>query len=143
MLLNHCQQVKAQRDDLQVGYDKAVRQTDSLQQDVIVYRSMLKDDGRNVDIPLEERHGRIWLDQLEKGRVPRVTTDQKKIFALLESNEKQGFIPSHRLKAPLQALKQLIQKAVEFSMEAVRSFAADQKQSKTQKSRSRDDGRSL
>lgn len=135
--------MKIQRDELQVSYDKAVHQKDALQNDVIVYRSMLKDDGRDLEIPLEERHGRIWLDQLEKGRVPKATTDQKKVLALLESNKKQGLIPSHRLKVPLQTLKQLIQKAIEFSMEAVRSLAADQNQSKTKKSRSRDDGMSL
>lgn len=137
------EKIRGQRDVFQANYEATLRKSEALQQKIIVYESMLKDDGRNLTISQDERIGRIVLHHLENGREPKNLKDNEKWLAILEKNQQQGLIPSHRLNKYLEVFKAKVRKAVEVSMGFVRNKVTDQRPSKPTKSRSQDDGMSL
>lgn len=118
-------------------------------QNEIIYKSMLKDTNRDLNITDLEKKGRLSLDSLEKGNVPANLEKAQMWESVLEENERAGTIPKNRIQGVLKGIKaHIVDKHVKESGFSVRElkdrhFKRKESERKTppQQSRSWDRGR--
>lgn len=103
----------------------------------IVFKSMLQDDDRNLDISQTEINGRIILFNLENGHEPKNREQGESWTSTLEENKRLKTIPQSRLQWGLETLKVFIDKLLgrNFSMDSVLHKA---RQEKSKKSKSKE-----
>ncbi|MGX7395669.1 MobV family relaxase [Carnobacterium mobile] len=91
----------------------------------IVYKSLLKDTGRELDVSSLEIKGRLVIDNVENGRLPKSEDKTKKWISVLEQNKEAGTIPLNRLESILDTLKALLEKLLNrelsFSLDSLKS----------------------
>lgn len=91
----------------------------------IVYKSMLKDTGRELEVSSLEIKGRLVIDNVENGRLPKSEDKTKKWISVLEQNKEAGTIPLNRLESILDTLKALLEKLLNkelsFSLDGLKS----------------------
>lgn len=87
----------------------------------IIFKSMLQDDDRDLNISQTERNGRIILFNLESGHEPDNREQAETWTSTLEENKRLKTIPQSRLQWGLDKVKQFIDKILgrDFSMESV------------------------
>ncbi|MEK4715953.1 hypothetical protein MKX62_24605, partial [Sporosarcina sp. FSL K6-5500] len=102
----------------------------------IVFKSMLQDDNRDLNISQTEINGRIILFNLENGHGPKDREQGESWTSTLEENERLKTIPQSRLQRGLEKLKVFIDKLLgrNFSMDSV-LHKAQQEKSKKPKSK--------
>lgn len=98
----------------------------------IVFKSMLQDDDRDLNISQTEINGRIILFNLENGHEPKNREQGESWTSTLEENKRLKTIPQSRLQRGLEKLKVFIDKLLgrNFSMESVLQQAEKEKSKK-------------
>ncbi|MEK4715929.1 MobV family relaxase [Sporosarcina sp. FSL K6-5500] len=87
----------------------------------IIFKSMLQDDNRDLNISQTEINGRIILFNLENGHEPKNREQGESWTLTLEENKRLKTIPQSRLQRGLDKLKQFIDKLLGrgFSMDSI------------------------
>lgn len=95
----------------------------------IVFKSMLQDDNRDLNISQTEINGRIILFNLENGHGPKDREQGESWTSTLEENKMLKTIPQSRLQRGLEKLKVFIDKLLgrNFSMDSVLHKAQQEK----------------
>lgn len=92
---------------------------------VIIYKSILKDAKIPFQISEMEKQGRLILSKVENGRMPEDEQKAKKWISVLEQNKEAGTIPLNRLESILEVLKafleKLLNKELKFSLDGLKS----------------------
>jgi len=98
----------------------------------IVFKSMLQDDNRDLNISQTEINGRIILFNLESGHGPEDREQGERWTSTLEENKRLKTIPQNRLQRGLEKLKVFIDKLLgrNFSMNSVLQQAEKEKSKK-------------
>lgn len=85
----------------------------------------MKDTGRELDVSSLEIKGRLVIDNVENGRLPKSEDKTKKWISVLEQNKEAGTIPLNRLESILDTLKALLEKLLNrelsFSLDSLKS----------------------
>lgn len=101
------------------------------QRNEIIYKSMLQDTNRDLNISEVEKYGRLILFNLENGHEPRNKNEAEHWFSILEENKEAQTIPINRLEGFLERLKafldRLLGKERKYSLEGLKK---QQEQSK-------------
>lgn len=97
----------------------------------IVFKSMLQDDNRDLNISQTEIDGRLILFNLENGHEPLDRERGERWSSTLEENKRLKTIPQSRLQRGLDKLKQFIEKFL------VRGFSMDSVLQKVEQEKSR------
>lgn len=97
----------------------------------IVFKSMLQDDNRDLNISQTEIDGRLILFNLENGHEPLDREQGERWSSTLEENKRLKTIPQSRLQRGLDKLKQFIEKFL------VRGFSMDSVLQKVEQEKSR------
>ena len=97
----------------------------------IVFKSMLQDDNRDLNISQTEIDGRLILFNLENGQEPLDREQGERWSSTLEENKRLKTIPQSRLQRGLDKLKQFIEKFL------VRGFSMDSVLQKVEQEKSR------
>lgn len=102
----------------------------------IVFKSMLQDDNRDLNISQTEINGRIILFNLENGHEPKDREQGESWTSTLEENKRLKTISQSRLQRGLETLKVFIDKLLgrNFSMDSV-LHKVQQEKSKKPKSK--------
>lgn len=113
---------------------KAEKQVRSLEDEVdqlkehrrneIIYKSMLQDVGRDLNISEVEKKGRLIMFNLENGYEPKNLQEGEEWLSILQENKKSGKIPEKRLEGFLGLLKafldRLLGKGQKYSLEGLK-----------------------
>lgn len=112
------------------------------QKDAIVYKSMLQDTNRDLEISETEKKGRLILFNLENGHEPRNRQEGEQWLSILEENKKAKTIPQKRLEGFIERLKAFLDKILgkerKFSLEGLKNQSEQSQQGrrlKTQRNR--------
>ncbi|MEK4678280.1 MobV family relaxase [Bacillus sp. FSL K6-2944] len=124
---------RADHVELQFGLlEKEVEQLKKHRTDAIVYKSMLEDTNREVDISELEKKGRLILFNLENGQEPENQKEGERWLSILEENEKAQTIPRRRLEGFIERLKvfldKILGKSREFSLGGLKRLSEQSKQ---------------
>lgn len=94
------------------------------QRNEIIYKSMLQDTDRNLNISEVEKKGRLILYNLENGYSPKNLEEGQRWLSVLEENKKYKTIPERRLEGFLRRLKafidKLLGKSQKYSMDGLK-----------------------
>lgn len=95
-----------------------------LQRNEIIYKSMLQDTNRDLNISEVEKYGRLILFNLENGHEPKNKNEAEHWFSILEENKEDQTIPIKRLEGFLERLKafldRLLGKEQKYSLEGLK-----------------------
>nr|WP_173479874.1 MobV family relaxase [Bacillus thuringiensis] len=124
--------------ELQFGLlEKEVEQLKKHRTDAIIYKSMLQDTNRGVEISELEKKGRLVLFNLENGHEPKDQKEGKRWLSILEENKKVQTIPQKRLEACIERLKvfldKILGKSREFSLAGLKRLSEQSKQERQPK----------
>ncbi|MCI0768408.1 hypothetical protein LOK41_27440, partial [Bacillus sp. TL12] len=107
--------------------------------DAIVYKSMLQDTNRNLEISELEKNGRLVLFNLENGHEPKNRKEGEQWLSILEENKKANTIPQKRLEGFIERLKAFLDKILgkerKFSLEGLKRQSEQSKQERRPKTR--------
>ena len=131
---------RADHAELQFGLlEKEVDQLKKHRTDAIIYKSMLQDTNRGVEISELEKKGRLVLFNLENGHEPENQKEGERWLSILEENKKAKTIPQKRLEAFIERLKvfldKILGKSREFSLEALKRQSERLKQTRQPKTK--------
>lgn len=94
----------------------------------IVYKSILKDTGRDPNITDLEKKGRLALDNLERGKPPKSVEKSRLWESAIIKNVDAGLIPKNRTQGYLKGLEKHIQdKTTEETLSAFKAFTEKKK----------------
>ncbi|MEK4678275.1 MULTISPECIES: MobV family relaxase [Bacillus] len=124
---------RADHAELQFGLlEKEVDQLKKHRTDAIVYKSILQDTNRHIQISELEKKGRLVLFNLENGHEPKNQKEGENWLSILEENKKAQTIPQKRLEAFIERLKAFLDKILgkgkEFSLEGLKRLSEQLKQ---------------
>lgn len=124
---------RADNAELQFGLlEKEVDQLKKHRTDAIVYKSILQDTNRHIQISELEKKGRLVLFNLENGYEPKNQKEGENWLSILEENKKAQTIPQKRLEAFIERLKafldRILGKGKEFSLEGLKRLSEQLKQ---------------
>jgi len=107
--------------------------------DAIVYKSILQDTNRDIQISELEKKGRLVLFNLENGHEPKKQKEGKQWLSILEENKRAKTIPQKRLEAFIERLKAFLDKILgkgkEFSLEGLKRRSEQLKQTRQPKTK--------
>jgi Plasmid recombination enzyme len=129
---------RADHAELQFGLlEKEVDQLKKHRTEAIIYKSMLQDTNRGVEISELEKKGRLVLFNLENGHEPEDQKEGERWLSILEENKKAKTIPQKRLEAFIERLKvfldKILGKSREFSLEGLKRLSEQSKQERQPK----------
>ncbi|MGK8430781.1 MobV family relaxase [Bacillus cereus] len=129
---------RADHVELQFGLlEKEIDQLKKHRTDAIVYKSMLEDTNREVDISELEKKGRLILFNLENGQEPEDQKEGERWLFILEKNKEAQTIPHRRLEGFIERLKvfldKILEKSREFSLEGLKRLSEQSKQERQPK----------
>ncbi|WP_257208249.1 MobV family relaxase [Bacillus thuringiensis] len=90
--------------------EKEVDKLKKYRTDAIVYKSILQDTNRHIEIGELEKKGRLVLFNLENGHEPKNQKEGQQWLSILEENKKAKIIPQKRLEAFIERLKAFLDK---------------------------------
>lgn len=132
-------------DNAEFQFGLLEKETDKLKEhrtDAIVYKSMLQDINRNLEISETEKKGRLILHNLENGHKPKNREEGEQWLSILEENKEANTIPKKRLEGFIERLKAFLNKILgkerKYSLEGLKrqsEQSKQRKQPKTQKNR--------
>ena len=117
------------------------------QKNEIIYKSMLQDTDRDLNISETERKGRLIIFNLENGHDPKNRQEGQQWLSILEENSKAKTIPQKRLEGLIERLKafidRLLGKENKFSLDGLKNLKEQEqiRQKPKAKKKSRDMGR--
>ncbi|ANS52591.1 hypothetical protein BM86_14200 [Bacillus thuringiensis] len=131
---------RADHAELQFGLlEKEVDQLKKHRTDAIVYKSILQDTNRHIQISELEKKGRLVLFNLENGHEPKNQKEGENWLSILEENKKAKTIPQKRLEAFIERLKAFLDKILgkgkEFSLEGLKRRSEQLKQKREPKTK--------
>ncbi|PEW69381.1 hypothetical protein CN448_12835 [Bacillus cereus] len=107
--------------------------------DAIVYKSILQDTNRHIEIGELEKKGRLVLFNLENGHEPKNQKEGQQWLSILEENKKVKTISQKRLEAFIERLKAFLDKILgkgkEFSLEGLKRKSEQLKQTRQLKTK--------
>ncbi len=129
--------------ELEKELEGKTEKLDKVQRKEIIYKSMLQDTGRDLDISVLEEKGRLIMFNLENGHEPENAQEGSRWLSILEDNKKAKTIPINRLEGFLSVLKafldRLTSKVSQYSLEGLKNKNNEIKRTtKFQKSKSWD-----
>lgn len=129
--------------ELEKELEAKTEKLDKIQRKEIIYKSMLQDTGRDLDISVLEEKGRLIMFNLENGHEPENAQEGSRWLSILEDNKKAKTIPINRLEGFLSVLKafldRLTSKVSQYSLEGLKNKNNEIKRTtKFQKSKSWD-----
>lgn len=117
--------------------EQSVSLSKRLNENQIVYKSMLKDTNRDIDIGRVEKAGRIIIDKIENNKMPKDVVMAEKWLGILEENKRAETIPLNRIESILDRIKDFIDRLLgrqnQFSLEGVKSKDNELKREDTPK----------
>nr|WP_180544679.1 MobV family relaxase [Bacillus thuringiensis] len=131
---------RADNAEFQFGLlEKEVDQLKKHRTDAIVYKSILQDTNRQIEISELEKKGRLVLFNLENGHEPKNQKEGEQWLSILEENKKAKTIPQKRLEAFIERLKifldKILRKGREFSLEGLKRKSEQLKQTRQPKTK--------
>lgn len=131
---------RADHAELQCGVlEKEVDQLQKHRTDAIIYKSMLQDTNRGVDISELEKKGRLVLFNLENGHEPEDQKEGERWLFILEENKKAQTIPQKRLESFIERLKVFLDKILgesrEFSLAGLKRLSEQSKHERQPKTK--------
>ncbi|MEN6662340.1 MobV family relaxase [Bacillus sp. GL1(2024)] len=118
---------------------KEVDQLKEHRENAIIYKSMLQDINRDVEISETEKKGRLILHNLENGYKPKNRQEGEQWLSILEENKKANTIPQKRLDGFIERLKAFLDKILgkerKYSLEGLKCQSKQSKQEKRPKAR--------
>lgn len=118
---------------------KEVDQLKEHRENAIIYKSMLQDINRDVEISETEKKGRLILHNLENGYKPKNRQEGEQWLSILEENKKANTIPQKRLDGFIERLKAFLDKILgkerKYSLEGLKRQSKQSKQEKRPKAR--------
>ncbi|RVU63628.1 hypothetical protein BM74_13980 [Bacillus thuringiensis] len=90
--------------------EKEVNQLKEHRIDAIIYKSMLQDINRDVEISETEKKERLILHNLENGYKPKNRQEGEQWLSILEENKKANTIPQKHLDGFIERLKAFLDK---------------------------------
>ncbi|MGE6618776.1 MobV family relaxase [Bacillus mycoides] len=129
---------RADHAELQFGLlEKEVDQLKKHRTDAIIYKSMLQDTNRGVEISELEKKGRLVLFNLENGHEPEDQKEGERWLSILEESKKAKTIPQKRLEAFIERLKVFLDKVLgkskEFSLAGLKRLSEKSEQGRQPK----------
>lgn len=85
-----------------------VEKLEKAENELILAKSLLKDNGQDLMMNESEQLGRLIIDSFERGLFPKDFSKAQEAYSVLEENKKAGTIPVHRLERILEVLKAFI-----------------------------------
>lgn len=124
---------RADHAELQCGVlEKEIDQLKKHRIDAIVYKSILQDTNRHIEISELEKKGRLILFNLENGQEPEDQKEGERWLFILEKNKEAQTIPHRRLEGFIERLKvfldKILEKSREFSLEGLKRLSEQSKQ---------------
>ncbi|MGR5993240.1 hypothetical protein ACT7C9_01910 [Bacillus cereus] len=99
---------RADNAELQFGLlEKEVDQLKKHRTDAIVYKSILQDTNRQIEISELEKKGRLVLFNLENGHEPKNQKEGERWLSILEENKKSKDNPSEAPRSFYRASKSI------------------------------------
>ncbi|PEJ95415.1 hypothetical protein COL52_03130 [Bacillus toyonensis] len=131
---------RADNAELQFGLlEKEVDKLKKHRTDAIVYKSILQDTNRYIEISELEKKGRLVLFNLENGHEPKNQKEGEQWLSILEENKKAKTIPQKRLEAFIERLKvfldKILRKGRELSLEGLKRKSEQLKQTRQPKTK--------
>lgn len=118
---------------------KEVDQLKEHRENAIIYKSMLQDINRDVEISETEKKGRLILHNLENGYKPKNRQEGEQWLSILEENKKANTIPKKRLEGFIERLKMFLDKILgkerKYSLEGLKRQSEQSKQTRRPKTR--------
>lgn len=101
--------------------EKKLTKFEEHRENEIIYKSMLQDTDRDLNISRTERNGRLILFNLENGHEPNNREEGEKWTSILEENKKMRTIPRNRLQNGLDKLKKFVERLLDkdFSLDGL------------------------
>ena len=98
----------------------------------MIFKSMLQDDDRDLNISQTERNGRIVLFNLESGHEPDNREQAETWTSTLEENKRLKTIPQSRLQSGLDKLKKFLDKLLgrDFTLDGILQRVQQEKSEK-------------
>lgn len=122
-----------------------VKKLEKAENDLILAKSLLKDNGQDLVMNESERLGRLIIDSFERGLLPKDISKAQEAYSVLEENKKAGTIPLNRLERVLEVLKafidELLRREDRFSLKGLKERSESLEREKKPK-RNRDRGMS-
>ncbi|WJE55492.1 MobV family relaxase (plasmid) [Bacillus cereus] len=129
-------------DNAELQFGLLEKETDKLKKhrtDAIVYKSMLQDINRDLEISETEKKGRLILHNLENGHNPKNRKEGEQWLSILEENKKANTIPTKRLEGFIERLKAFLDKILgkerKYSLEGLKRQSEQSKQERRPKTR--------
>ncbi|WP_240671876.1 hypothetical protein [Bacillus thuringiensis] len=112
--------------------EKEVGELKKYRTDAIVYKSILQDTNKQIEISELEKKGRVILFNLENRHEPKNQKEGEQWLSILEKNNKAQTIPQKRLEACIELLKvfldKILGKSREFSLAGLKRKSEQLKQ---------------
>lgn len=122
-------------DNAELQFSLLEKEVDELKKhrtDAIVYKSILEDINRHIQISELEKKGRLVLFNLENGHEPKNQKEGEQWLSILEENKEAQTIPYRRLEGFIERLKvfldKILEKSREFSLEGLKRLSEQSKQ---------------
>ncbi|MBG0970665.1 MobV family relaxase [Bacillus sp. SRB3LM] len=119
--------------------EKEVDKLKKYRTNAIVYKSILQDTNRHIEIGELEKKGRLVLFNLENGHEPKNQKEGQQWLSILEENKKAKTISQKRLEAFIERLKAFLDKILgkekEFSLEGLKRKSEQLKQTRQLKTK--------
>ncbi|MGR5976191.1 MobV family relaxase, partial [Bacillus paranthracis] len=105
--------------------------------DAIVYKSMLQDINKDLEISDTEKKGRLILHSLENGHKPKNRKEGEQWLSILEENKEAKTIPQKRLEGFIERLKEFLDKILgeerKYSLSGLKRQSEQSKKRETTK----------
>ena len=132
-------------DNAEFQFGLLEKEVDTLKEhrtDAIVYKSMLQDINKDLEISDTEKKGRLILHSLENGHKPKNRKEGEQWLSILEENKEAKTIPQKRLEGFIERLKEFLDKILgkerKYSLSGLKRQSEQSKKErrpKTQKNR--------
>lgn len=128
--------------ELEKELEGKTEKLDKIQRKEIIYKSMLQDTDRDLDISVLEEKGRLIMFNLENGHNPKNGQEGEEWLSVLLENKKARTIPENRLEGFLEHLRAFLDKMLgkvnQFSLEGLKNKDKEiKRESKMKKNKSR------
>lgn len=119
--IGELQKIKKELEGKNEKLEKQLERLEEHKKNEVIFKSMLQDDDRDLNISQTEIDGRLILFNLEHGYEPKNREEGEKWASVLEENKRLKTIPRSRLQRGLDKLKQFIDKLLGrgFSMDSI------------------------
>lgn len=111
--------------EYEVLLEKTLSAGKKFRENQIIYKSMLKDTNRDLEISPLEKRGRIIIDKIENNKIPEDSDTLKKWVLVLEENKQSETIPLNRIDSAINTLREFLQQIVDkvktFSIDGLKS----------------------